>query len=45
MYNILKIKLKKRFINKVYYNNNQDGEYQYHDDQDQDQDQGSNRQK
>ena len=42
MYNILKIKLKKRFINKVYYNNNQDGEYQDNDDQDQDQ---GNRQK
>ena len=35
MYNILKIKLKKRFINKVYYTNNQYGEYQDHDDQDQ----------
>ena len=42
MYNILKIKLKKRFINKVYYTNNQYGEYQDHDDQDQDQ---GNRQK
>ncbi len=44
MYNILKIKLKKRFINKVYYTNNQDGEYQDHDNQHQHQGQG-NRQK
>ena len=42
MYNILKIKLKKRFINKVYYTNNQDGEYQDHDNQHQGQ---GNRQK